>query len=355
MTQIAPPSPLPNLFTDTTASYKFYWMLGLLDLAVREGRTAFPATAVLARMIARAAYPIVYHHLSFGFADKLGRAIEFLRTERGLDASLRAEENATWIEGMLENDKEVRKELIHLLDNVPYRFLNPWLNNSDNKQIVALSQAADAKCIYTLTVEADGLHVSIRPEWEDYLKAHYLVLHDYTLWHLSLFLLKRNPNVPAITSKLERPDARASLSKQRELWRIAMAAGQGIKCIYTNIPLTANDFDLDHFIPWSFVAHDQLWNLIPAHPSINSSKSDRLPNLDIFLPRLANVHQSALRTWLDKTPGSTILEDFTALKCAPADLIKMPSEALLDVYRRVFTPLYQIAENTGFEPWGKTA
>ena len=50
--------------------------------------------------------------------------------------------------------------------------------------------------------------------------------------------------------------------------------------------------------PWintaSFVAHDQLWNLIPADISVNSSKSDRLPILEKYLPRLAEEHRNAI-------------------------------------------------------------
>ncbi|MFO7585650.1 MAG: HNH endonuclease domain-containing protein [Anaerolineales bacterium] len=38
-------------------------------------------------------------------------------------------------------------------------------------------------------------------------------------------------------------------------------------------------YSLDHFLPWRYVAHDLLWNILPASKSVNSSKSDSLPHL----------------------------------------------------------------------------
>ncbi|WP_231936532.1 hypothetical protein [Fischerella sp. NIES-3754] len=35
-------------------------------------------------------------------------------------------------------------------------------------------------------------------------------------------------------------------------------------------------------MPWSFVAHNQSWNIIPTTQSVNSSKSDNLPSEEYF-------------------------------------------------------------------------
>ena len=47
--------------------------------------------------------------------------------------------------------------------------------------------------------------------------------------------------------------------------------------IYSGESITASRFDLDHFIPCSYVANDELWNLIPMERRLNSSKSNKLP------------------------------------------------------------------------------
>ena len=58
-----------------------------------------------------------------------------------------------------------------------------------------------------------------------------------------------------------------------------------IKCIFTNEILNEDNFDIDHFICWNFLAHDQEWNLIPVLSEINRSKNNKIPDrkfIDLF-------------------------------------------------------------------------
>jgi CRISPR/Cas system Type II protein with McrA/HNH and RuvC-like nuclease domain len=68
-----------------------------------------------------------------------------------------------------------------------------------------------------------------------------------------------------------------------------------VKCIYSGRTLEPG-FSLDHFIPWSLVAHDQLWNLIPVDPIANSRKCDKLPSAK-YLQQLTKAHAQALNLW----------------------------------------------------------
>ncbi len=76
---------------------------------------------------------------------------------------------------------------------------------------------------------------------------------------------KRNPNTPEIARKLFMPSKRDSLKSQTNYWSQVLTHQQ-LRCIYSGQPLTPQRFSLDHYLPWSFVAHDQLWNLIPTLP-----------------------------------------------------------------------------------------
>lgn len=55
-----------------------------------------------------------------------------------------------------------------------------------------------------------------------------------------------------------------------------------MKDVFTGKPIIAKQYDVDHFIPWSFVMNDELWNLMPMDSSLNSSKSNKLPKWDPF-------------------------------------------------------------------------
>lgn len=115
--------------------------------------------------------------------------------------------------------------------------------------------------------------------------------------------------------------------------------------------LTVGHYDLDHFIPWSFVAHDQIWNLMPADSSINSSKSNKLPDLDAYLQKLAIEHQRAVTIIYHQNSSDKLLEDYCTLIDNPYELIGMEPDTLLSVFSKTFTPLYQIASNMSFETW----
>ena len=54
-----------RIFDNTAATYKFYWLLSLLDMHVREQRTEMSALDVAARMVAYAWYPVKYFRLPY--------------------------------------------------------------------------------------------------------------------------------------------------------------------------------------------------------------------------------------------------------------------------------------------------
>ena len=161
----------------------------------------------------------------------------------------------------------------------------------------------------------------------------------------------RNPNVPNIPNKLIKKEERSSLLEQRKFWNTAINNGLEVRCIYTDKLLAVREYELDHFIPWSFVSHDLLWNLMPTDASINSSKSNKLPDLELYLPKLAEVHQAALRINLKIGRQNKLMEDYLSLGRTPQDIALMDREHLLDCFFQTFTPMTQIAHNMGFESW----
>ena len=195
------------------------------------------------------------------------------------------------------------------------------------------------------------LWIELNPIWQTYLQENYDILSSFAYWGLTNFLQVRNPNVPNIPNKLIKKEERNSLSAQRKFWNTAINGGLEVKCLYTNKLLVEREYDLDHFIPWSFVSHDLLWNLMPADSSINSSKSNKLPDLNLYLPKLAEAHQAALRINLEKGKQDKLLEDYLSLGNTPQEIAQMDREHLLDCFSQTFTPMNQIALNMGFESW----
>lgn len=77
----------------------------------------------------------------------------------------------------------------------------------------------------------------------------------------------RNPGVPGIIYKLEPENAGIrKLQNARKLWNMVMDRHE-IMDIYNGRRLNNIGFDLDHFVPWSYVASDELWDLLPMDSS----------------------------------------------------------------------------------------
>ncbi|MFK4765102.1 HNH endonuclease domain-containing protein [Desulfobaculum sp. SPO524] len=61
-----------------------------------------------------------------------------------------------------------------------------------------------------------------------------------------------------------------------------------LSCVYSNAQLRASTFAMDHILPYSIFYNNDLWNLMPAKPSINTQKSDKIPSIDTL--KAARTH-----------------------------------------------------------------
>lgn len=81
-----------------------------------------------------------------------------------------------------------------------------------------------------------------------------------------------NPEVPGLVYKLAPMDEKIrKLPHVRKLWEGIFDVFE-VKDVFTGKPVNTKQYDIDHFIPWSFVMNDELWNLMPMDSSLNSSK-----------------------------------------------------------------------------------
>lgn len=151
------------------------------------------------------------------------------------------------------------------------------------------------------------------------------------------------------TFKLEAPQKR-DLKDAKTFWS-RIIKFTPIVDIYTNRPVSLDDFSIDHFIPWSFVLHDQLWNLAPTPKAINSSKSDKLPQLDLYLDKFCNLHYHAFKTALTKQFSTKLLEDYIEISGEMIFSRDIRNEVFVNNLRDNLIPLHQLAFNQGFPVW----
>jgi len=210
----------------------------------------------------------------------------------------------------------------------------------DRTEIYKASQTFNEKCLYALYDDS----IAINPEWKNYLTDNARVLKDFCYWNLALFLKAKNPNVPDIPNKLIRPAVRSGLTQQRtQFWDIVVKELGSVKCIYTGEKLTIGNYAVEHFIPYNFVSHDLIWNLIPADKAFNNSKSDKLPSMEKYFNSFFGLQKTAVEIVKEKYPRNKLLEDYLTIF---PDLDKSFTK---EKFKERIQPLITIASNNGFE------
>ena len=122
-----------------------------------------------------------------------------------------------------------------------------------------------------------------------------------------------------------------------------------MRCIYSNEVLSIDLIHLDHYLPWSFVCHDEPWNLIPVAPSANSSKSNSIPSskylasfVELQIKALAAAHSV-----LSCNEWQKVCSSYAAgLRVEALDFYR--SDRIHQSFNETILPLETIARRMGF-------
>ena len=342
---------LASIFKDTAASYKFLWFISLLQL-VNEKMGFFSLHEIASKMIANAWYPVNHCHLNLGKKDQMGLVIECLIEKYGFEKNDDPDE----IEKKLNNFKYFdKREIRSVVSEVPYHFLSPWVGcfrgRQHHKIYQELSNNIHKNCPYRIVELENQCGVIISKQWEIYFKSFYSILMEFAYFNFATYLQDRNPEVPGILYKMKKPKDRQDLIEQTNFWKTYMKEAGGVRSIYTGEVLHDDDkFALDHFIPWSYVAHNQVWNLAPIENSINSKKSNKLPSFRL-IEELSDI-QFQLFSFYTKFYGSNkFLEDYAGLGYPLEELSSMGADRFKDIFIRKVKLIRESASRMGFLDW----
>jgi hypothetical protein len=346
-----------RVLDDATNSYKFFWTQSLLSVAHTKGDQPVSVREMIARTLAAAWHTVLLFKLSLGRNDKLRDAISKVQRENGLAVR---ERYPLVLHAIME--APVLNELADRLSRyVPTRFLTPWFesdlqglpDHQKDERICSLAAEAfkqPGSVPYVLEWQGDGAFLRIDPIWRDWMRENAVILGAFADQRLTQFLQSRNPGVPGIHLKLRAPTKR-DMTRGRAFWKAVAKAmvehseNLEIRDIYSGLRLGSN-FDIDHFLPWSFVVHDQLWNLVPVSQSTNSAKSDCLPDLQRYLPAFAALHREALHA-LQANP-SLLADHVEFFSEDLATLLQKDVDWFKERYAEKLRPLSELARLQGF-------
>lgn len=359
------------MLDDPTECYKFYWFDAILTL-VEAGETVFSFSDLFDEMIADAWFSVAEHHLHLGpksidgeVKNSIERAVLALNSS-GDDLSF---DNRVQILKYIKDNSELVKDAKNqLTKNVPYRLLSAFMTeiggndrlwDQKTKLMEYIVRLNETKLLPYTIEDGRGLNkkVVIDNTWKNFFFENMIVLRGWVREHKVEYLQKRNPNVPGIVYKLDSEKTRVrKLSYVRGLWSKLLSVHQ-MKDIYSGRILTNDDYEVDHFVPSSYIAHDEIWNLLPMDSSLNSQKSNKLPEWNKYFPQFADGQYFMYHTVFTR---GLFQEEFN--KCYRDNIISPWAQEELFIPGKSETefkillennlhPIYDAARSQGYKYW----
>ena len=356
-------SALSRLFESTTNSHKYLYFLSLLDILKRNNFEIVSPISfqdIIVEMLANAWYPHNYFKLFFGTQDQIANKLDSLQLEI-TEPILKFRDTDKKLLRTAISNQNINALVDFISNYVPYRLIRPFFAEETrgfkdydvNPAIITLSKSKfdDEKPLYCFNAEKqkDCSAINLHQDWIKYLEQNYVIVRGWVSWEWLKYMQLRNPSIPNVVNKIFMPQQRDSLSKHINYWQTILTH-QEIKCIYSEVKLNKDEISLDHYLPWSFVAHDQLWNIIPTTQSVNSSKSNNLPS-QIYFSDFVDLQHLGLTVSYEHISQNKWLKDIEVfvsdLKVnQPDDLLNL--EILTNAYETNLQPLITLASNQGF-------
>lgn len=339
-------------FQSTTNSYKYYWWLSILQLIKGKEKQVFMFDEIVLQMIVLAWYPVNFYKISLGKQDQLALYIKEIKSHfENLNDDIKEEELLLFL--TLNKEHYLIKGIINkLVRYVPYRFIRPWFNEiisyedaKVNNQIGLFQNNSNKQVPYKIKRETKEIFFNLN--WYEWIYSNLKLLEAFTLYELFKYIEKNNSYITNISLKLFRPKVR-KLTEAIKLWKnFIKSEGGKFNSIFENKPLIElNKLSIDHYLPWSLVTHDKLWNLHPIEQNVNSLKNNKIAHIK-YLINFAN-----LQYWFIHyiaTIDSKYLEDYIILfSVGKNELLNIERYKFIELLSEKITIETELAANLGY-------
>ncbi len=361
------------MMKDPSYCYKFYWLEAIVQL-ISEGVKETTFDAIINEMICNAWYSVREFHIHLSgmsadgqVRDGLERAVNRLTELSDLPA------HASKVEirnAIAEHSAQLKAFKEQLTNMVPYRALAGFFNKSDEavdwgsvRKLVAYIARVNQNTVllpYTLGSESKlKKKVYFQDAWVEMIQDQTVAILGWIQYEKVKWLQNNNPEVPGLVYKLTPMDEKMrKLNNVRKLWEGILEVGE-VRDVFTDETIVPKQYDVDHFIPWSFVMNDELWNLMPMDSSLNSSKSNRLPKWNPFFDRFARnqfimyglIHE---KEGIRKLYEACYRDNLHSLWAGQELYRKGNTETeFFNILQKNMQPIYDSARRQGYEVWSR--
>ena len=356
-------------FKNFSTSYKALWFNSIFEEVIK-GNKEIEIKKIISKMVSYAWYPAIYYKLSLGFQDQMGKIAHYVHENLGVSREERADKIEYYV--FSSNDKELNKMLNNISKYVPYRLIRPFfeekiklrekllnrkLTDLEINRMIADLSIVDDEALYKIDVARKV--VLVNDKWCEYLVRNQAIIQGWIKYKITYYLQMKNPNVPAIPFKVTMPTKR-DLSRAKFFWKV-VKDNIDVNDIYTGMSFNIEnisrygEISIDHYVPWSFVLHDELWNLTPTFKNINSSKGNNLPSSNEYLNEFCELQYKAFLVGREgKKISQRLLEDYFNIN---REIYKINSHSdrskalFIGSLKNTIEPLCRIAYNQGYSSW----
>lgn len=360
-----------QMMKDPSYCYKFYWLEAIVQL-VSEGIEETTFDALIDEMICNAWYSVREFHIHLSglqadgmVRDGLERAVLKLTEVSALSSNASKVEIKNAIRQYSVELKSAKEQLTNM---VPYRALAGFFLkegsvvdwNSFSRMTTYIEKVNQEVVLLPYTLGPSSKlkkEVYFHPAWMKLIQDNAASILGWVQFEKLKWLQNNNPEVPGLVYKLAAMDEKMrKLNHVRKLWAGILELSE-VRDVFTDNPIKVKGYDVDHFIPWSFVMNDELWNLSPMESRLNSKKNNRLPKWDPFFERFAR-NQYLLYGFLHEKERihklfEACYKDNLHSIWASQELYRKGNskEEFYGILEKNMRPVYDSAKRQGYEVW----
>lgn len=359
-----------HMMKNPSYCYKFYWLEAIVQL-ISQGVKETTFDAVIDEMICNAWYSVREFHIHLSgmqmdgqVRDGLERAILRLSELSNIPSNASKIEIKNAIRKYAAELKAIKEQLTNM---VPYRALAGFFDKagesvdwgSTRRMVKYIENFNNVVSLPYILGTSSRLKKEIyfQPFWIEMIQDNAVSILGWIQYEKVKWLQNNNPEVPGLVYKLAPMDEKMrKLNSVRKLWEGVLDISE-VRDVFTGKPVPHKQYDVDHFIPWSFVMNDELWNLMPMDSSLNSSKSNKLPKWNPFFQKFAN-NQYLLYELIHQKPGihklfENCYRDNLHSIWAGQELYRKGNsrEEFYNILEKNMQPVYDSARRQGYEIW----
>lgn len=177
-------------------------------------------------------------------------------------------------EKYFKDKQDIKIKMINEIENVCLQDVIPRLQPKGTYEFYQHFHTLSSSGKKYKLPSKDNRFIELREEALSFFHDSYNELSKILIYEWAKFLEKTN-FTPMLISKIEGLglNNRSPLTKYKNILLKQMDA----RCFYCDKDVKNKDIHIDHFIPWSYVYEDSIWNLVISCSECNLKKSDYLP------------------------------------------------------------------------------